>query len=241
MNNDQRPIVVCKKIHKFYGEGATRVEALRSVDLEINKGELRLLMGPSGSGKTTLISIIAGILTQDSGECLVDSVDINHLADRKKAHFRGKHIGFVFQSFNLIPMLTNEENISIPLLLHGSGRKEATEKAKQLLSDFGMADKIGYYPNQLSGGQQQRIAIARALAHEPEIIVCDEPTSFLDHATGEKIMELLKNLVVTKGLTLIVVTHDPRIVRFADRIDHLEDGMIVKQTNGADYRPQPRG
>lgn len=239
MNDDSRPIVVCKKVHKYYGEGATRVEALKSVDLEINKGELRLLMGPSGSGKTTLISIIAGILTQDRGECLVDNIDINHLADQEKAHFRGKHIGFVFQSFNLIPMLTNEENISIPLLLHGSGRKEATEKAKQLLSDFGMADKIGYHPNQLSGGQQQRIAIARALVHEPDIIVCDEPTSFLDHATGEKIMELLKNLVVTKGLTLIVVTHDLRIVRFADRIDHLEDGVIVKQTNGADYRPQP--
>lgn len=223
----QQPILICRKVHKFYGEGATRVEALRSVDLEINRGELRLLMGPSGSGKTTLISIIAGILTQDQGECLVHGIDLNHLPDREKTHYRGKHIGFVFQSFNLIPMLTNEENVAIPLLLLGESRNSAIEKAKVLLKEFGMEDKIGFFPPQLSGGQQQRVAIARSLVHEPEIIVCDEPTSFLDHITGEKIMELLRDLVRKKGLTLIVVTHDPRIVKFADKIDYLEDGRIA--------------
>lgn len=232
MNQTHEPIIVCKDITKVYGEGANRVRALNDVSLEINRGELRLLMGPSGSGKTTLISIIAGILTQTSGNCFINGIDLNTLSDKEKTHYRGKHIGFVFQSFNLIPMLTNEENISIPLLLQGMSRKESLDKAKAMLKEIGMEDKIGYHPTELSGGQQQRIAIARALVNEPQIIVCDEPTSFLDHITGAKIMELLKNLVKEKNLTLIVVTHDPRIVKYADSIDYLEDGKIVKRTNG---------
>lgn len=229
MNKQPQPAIVCKNIHKFYGEGTSRIEALRGVDLIINKGELRLLMGPSGSGKTTLISIISGILTQDSGECLLNNINLNHLPDREKTAYRGNHIGFVFQIFNLIPSLTIEENISIPLLLNGVPRKEACERADEILKEFGMGDKIGVFPRELSGGQQQRVAIARAIAHNPEFIVCDEPTSFLDHETGTKIMELLKEMVIKKGLTLIVVTHDPRIVRFADKIDYLEDGRIVSK------------
>lgn len=225
----ENPAILCKEVHKYYGEGASRVEALRGIDLEIKKGELSLLMGPSGSGKTTLISIIAGILTHDSGTCLVDNVDLNHLPDKEKTHYRGTNIGFVFQIFNLIPMLTNEENISIPLLLNGVPKKEALDRSRQLLSEVGMADKIGAFPPDLSGGQQQRVAIARGMVHNPHLIVCDEPTSFLDHTTGIKIMELLKGMVVKKGMTLVVVTHDPRIVGFADRIHYLEDGRIVKQ------------
>jgi putative ABC transport system ATP-binding protein len=226
-NNQNIPTVVCKNIVKFYGEGANRVEALKNVNLEIHRGELRLLMGPSGSGKTTLISIIAGILTQDRGQCLINGIDLNSLSDQEKTHYRGDNIGFVFQVFNLIPMLTNEENISLPLLIQGVPRKEATERAKTLLTELGMGDKIGFFPKQLSGGQQQRIAIARALIHNPQIVVCDEPTSFLDHVTGGKIMELLRELVRKKNITLIVVTHDPRIVEYADKIDRLEDGQIV--------------
>jgi putative ABC transport system ATP-binding protein len=225
--NKNSPTVICRNISKFYGEGANRVEALKNVDLEINRGELRLLMGPSGSGKTTLISIIAGILTQDKGECLINGIDLNRLSDKEKTHYRGNNIGFVFQVFNLIPMLTNEENISLPLLIQGFPRQEATERAKVLLAELGMGDKIGFFPKQLSGGQQQRIAIARALIHNPQIVVCDEPTSFLDHVTGGKIMELLRELVRKKNITLIVVTHDPRIVEYADKIDRLEDGQIV--------------
>lgn len=227
MNNQSNPAIICKNIHKSFGEGTSRIEALRGIDLTINKGELRLLMGPSGSGKTTLISIIAGILTQDSGECLVDTIDINHLSDQKKAHYRGSHIGFVFQVFNLIPTLKVEENVSIPLILNGIPRKEAAEKAKDLLKEVNLGDKIGVYPRNLSGGQQQRVAIARAIAHKPQLIVCDEPTSFLDHENGMKIMELLKEMTTKKGLTLIVVTHDPRIMKFADKIDTLEDGKII--------------
>lgn len=227
MNNSTNPVILCKNLYKTYGKGATRTEALKGVDLSVNKGELRLLMGPSGSGKTTLISIIAGILTQDSGECLINNVDLNHFSDKKKTHYRGTHIGFVFQLFNFIPSLKVEENISIPLLLNGYSRSEANERAKDLLQEFGMVEKFGAYPRDLSGGQLQRVAIARSLAHNPELIVCDEPTSFLDHENGLKIMQLLKKLVVTKQITLIVVTHDPRIIEFADKIDYLEDGKIV--------------
>lgn len=227
MNSQDYPAVFCKDIHKFYGEKATRIEALRGVDLTIHSGELRMLMGPSGSGKTTLISVIAGILTHDVGECLVNNVDLNHLSDEEKTRYRASHIGFVFQTFNLIPMLTNEENISIPLLLNGIHKEEALQKSKQIMIELDLENKIGLYPTQLSGGQQQRIAIGRALVHNPPLIVCDEPTSFLDYHTGQKIMELLKEIVQKKKVTVIVVTHDPRIVSYADKIDQLEDGRIV--------------
>lgn len=237
-NPPPEPIIVCKQISKFYGEDTNRVTALKGVDLTVNKGELRLLMGPSGSGKTTLISIIAGILTQSEGECLVNNIHLNHLPDEAKTIYRGKHIGFVFQIFNLVPMITIEENIAIPLLLQNISRSEALEKSKHLLKELGMADKIGSYPKQLSGGQQQRVAIARSMVHEPEIIVCDEPTSFLDHVTGHMIMELLQKLVKSKNMSCIVVTHDARIEQFADKIDYLEDGAIRRSTppNGAIIR-----
>jgi putative ABC transport system ATP-binding protein len=227
MDNEEKPEIICNNIVKTFGEGENRVEALRGVTLKVNSGELRLLMGPSGSGKTTLISVIAGMMTQDSGECLVKGVDINHLPDTKRTHFRGWNIGFVFQIFRLLPVITVEENISIPLLINGVQRKEALERSKQVLTELDMEDKIGCYPPQLSGGQQQRVAIARALVHNPQLIVCDEPTSFLDHVTGMKIMELLQHLVQKNRITLLVVTHDPRIVQFADKIDYLEDGRIV--------------
>lgn len=222
------PAVICKDIYKFYGKGETRVEALRGVDLIVNRGELRMLMGPSGSGKTTLISIIAGILTQTSGECILDSVNLNRLSDEEKTNYRKNHIGFVFQLFNLIPTINIAENISIPLLLNGIERKEAYQKVKELLTEFNMVEKIDAYPRELSGGQQQRVAIARAIIHNPHLVVCDEPTSFLDHETGIVIMQILKKMVAEKNLTLIVVTHDPRIIEFADKIDHMEDGKIVE-------------
>lgn len=230
MDKPANPIIICKNVRKYYGQGAARVEALRGVDLTINSGELRLLMGPSGSGKTTLISIISGILTQDEGECLVDNINLNKLPDQERTRYRGQHFGFVYQAFNLIPMIAVEENIAIPLLIQGISRTEALERAKTLLKEFGMADKIGSLPKDLSGGQQQRIAIARAMINAPQFIVCDEPTSFLDHVTGIKIMELLKDMSVKKGITLIIVTHDPRIVQFADKIDYLEDGKIVSHS-----------
>jgi putative ABC transport system ATP-binding protein len=159
----QLPAVVCKNIEKSFGEGESKVFALRGVDLTINAGELLMLMGPSGSGKTTLISIIAGILTQTSGECLISGQDINHKPDGEKTYYRGIHIGFVFQAFNLIPMLTCAENVAIPLLLRHVDKKVAEEKAKEALVQVGIGDKANISPRDLSGGQQQRVAIARAM------------------------------------------------------------------------------
>ena len=192
-----------------------------------------MLMGPSGSGKTTLISIIAGILTQTEGQCTVFNLDINHLPDADKTRYRGKHIGFVFQIFNLIPMLTCLENVAIPLLLFGMDRQTAEAKAAKMLTDVGIGDKANISPTDLSGGQQQRVVIARAMVHDPDLIVCDEPTSFLDHQSGMKIMELLRAIVTNQKKTLVVVTHDPRIVSFADRIANMDDGRIISnETNG---------
>jgi putative ABC transport system ATP-binding protein len=219
--------VLCKNLKKTYGSGTTAVEALRGIDLEVHKGELLMLMGPSGSGKTTLISVIAGILTQTEGKCLISNLDLNHMSDKEKTHYRGKHIGFVFQAFNLIPMLTSAENVAIPLLLLGEDRAAALKKAKELLTSVGIPEKENVSPAELSGGQQQRVAIARAMIHNPDLIVCDEPTSFLDHETGMKVMELLRTIVDKSGKTLIVVSHDLRIKDFADRIVLLEDGKIV--------------
>lgn len=186
-----------------------------------------MLVGPSGSGKTTLVSIIAGILTQTSGECLINNIDLNHLSDRDKTHYRGKNIGFVFQAFNLIPTLTCEENISVPLIILGIPREEALARAKKLLAEVGMEEKIGKMPPDLSGGQQQRVAIARSMIHDPSIIVCDEPTSALDNVSGHKVMQLLREMVEKKGITLIVITHDSRILEFADSINYIEDGRIL--------------
>lgn len=232
MPNENNIVIVCKDIKKFFGEGTARVEALRGVNLEVKKGELLLLMGPSGSGKTTLISVIAAILTQDEGECLVSNLNLNKMPDKEKTHYRGQHIGFVFQSFNLIPTLTAEENVAIPLLIQGVDRITAIKKANELLQKVGIPEKAHAYPPELSGGQQQRVAIARAVIHNPDLIVCDEPTSYLDHEMGMKVMELLKSVTNEHKKTLIVVTHDPRITSFADRIAHLEDGRIVNQEHG---------
>lgn len=228
---EEKPLaVVCRDIKKAFGEGSARVEALRGVNLEVKQGELLLLMGPSGSGKTTLISVIAGILTQDSGECMVSNLDLAHMPDREKTHYRGHHIGFVFQAFNLIPSLTCQENVSIPLIINGADRITAMQKAKELLERTGIPEKADAFPAQLSGGQQQRVAIARSMIHGPNLIVCDEPTSFLDHVTGAKVMELLRSISAERGTTLIVVSHDIRITQYADRIAHLEDGRIVNHS-----------
>lgn len=219
--------VTCRNLKKTYGEGPSSVEALRGIDLDVKDGELLMLMGPSGSGKTTLISIISGILSQTDGECKVGDVEWTKLSPLEQAKFRGTRVGFVFQTFNLIPMLTCTENIAIPLVLNGMDREKAEEKARQLLVEVGIGEKAEITPDLISGGQQQRVAIARGVIHDPDLIVCDEPTSYLDHETGLKIIKILRAIVKDRKKTLILVTHDARILEFADRIAKIEDGRII--------------
>lgn len=220
--------VTCRNITKSYGTGQATVRALRGIDLTVHEGELMMLVGPSGCGKTTLISVIAGVLDRDGGDCRVFGQDFEALSSSARVRYRGKTIGFVFQSFNLIPTLTIAENVAVPLLLQGVSRREAIDRAREILGKVGLGDRWRDSSSKLSGGQQQRVAISRAIVHEPKLIVCDEPTSALDHATGEKVMELLKGAAVGAGRSLIVVTHDNRIFHHADRIAHMDDGQIDK-------------
>lgn len=219
--------VRCKGVTKTYGTGSTEVHALNGVDLEIRAGEHMMLVGPSGSGKTTLISIIAGVLEQDRGTCLVFDHDFSRMNHYEKTQYRGRNIGFVFQMFNLIPALSAVENVAVPLLIQGVKRREAISRAREILDRVGLGDRSFSRPEELSGGQQQRIAIARAIIHNPKLIVCDEPTSALDHETGHKVMELLREVAVGTDRALVVVTHDARIFEFADRIAKMDDGRIT--------------
>ncbi len=221
-----QPVVICKGIQKEFGAGADAVQALRGIDVEINQGELFMLVGPSGCGKTTLISIIAGIMNQTKGECLVLEENVSVMSSAAKVKFRAKNIGFVFQTFNLLPSLTAAENVAIPLFILGESKKAAVKKAHDLLDHVGLKDRGISLPSELSGGQQQRVAIARALIHNPKIIVCDEPTSALDHETGANVMEMMQKLSKEHGTTLIIVTHDNRIFHYADRIGEIDDGYI---------------
>jgi putative ABC transport system ATP-binding protein len=219
--------VSCRRITKSFIAGPTKVLALRGVDLEVRMGELLMLVGPSGCGKTTLISVIAGILDHDEGDCIVFQQDLRALGQGRKTRFRGQNVGFVFQAYNLLPTLTAAENVAVPLLLLGASRAKAISGAKEMLLKVGLEDKLRSLPSQLSGGQQQRVAIARALVHEPRLIVCDEPTSALDHDTGRRVMEVLRQTALSSDRALIIVTHDNRIFNFADRIARMDDGRIT--------------
>jgi putative ABC transport system ATP-binding protein len=225
-NEPNVPAVHCAGITKTYGGGSNSVRALRGVDLDVNPGELLMLVGPSGCGKTTLISIIAGILDYDDGHCTLYGDDIAHLKKKERALYRGKNVGFVFQAFNLVPALSAAENVAVPLLINGIKTDEALTRAANSLSVVDLQGREASFPAQLSGGQQQRVAIARALVHNPRIVVCDEPTSALDHDTGTQVMQVLRGL--TGERALIIVTHDARIFEYADRIAYMDDGRIVK-------------
>ena len=224
--------VRCRGITKSYGTGDAKGTALRGVDLDIRLGELLMLVGPSGCGKTTLISVLAAILDQDDGEFVVLGKDVRRLGARARARFRGQTIGFVFQQFNLLPTLTAVENVAVPLLINGTPRKGALERAAEVLEAVGLGARVKSLPSQLSGGQQQRVAIARALVHEPQLIVCDEPTSALDHETGHNVMELMRRVATGPDRALVVVTHDARIFEFADRIARMDDGHILEVVAG---------
>jgi putative ABC transport system ATP-binding protein len=220
--------VVCRGVTKEFGDGDAKVQALRGVDMDVYSGQMTLLVGPSGCGKTTLISIIAGLLDPTDGEVDVLGQDLRQLRGSRLVNFRGAHIGFVFQQYNLLPSLTAAENAAVPLLIAGKPRRAAVARASAILEAVGIADKINALPSELSGGQQQRVAIARALVHEPKLLVCDEPTAALDAHSGQTVMELLRRVAVQPGRAVIVVTHDNRVFRFGDRIIRMSDGRIER-------------
>ena len=207
--------------------GEARVAALRDVSLDVAAGEAVMLMGPSGCGKTTLLSIIATLLDADQGKVSIAGTDVGALGRKPRTALRAAKLGFVFQSFNLLPALTARENVSIPLLLAGFPRARAEGAAGEALDAVGLGERLDHLPGQLSGGQQQRVAIARAIVHKPAILLCDEPTSALDHEAGQQVMGVLRSQMRALGAALLVVTHDPRIEPFADRVVRMEDGQVV--------------
>jgi putative ABC transport system ATP-binding protein len=234
------PGVSCRNVRKHFGSGEARVQALRGVDFETRFGELSFLVGPSGCGKTTLISIIAGLLDRSEGELSVLGARMDELSPSQRVLFRRQNLGFIFQQFNLLPALTAAENVAVPLIAAGTPRRRAVDRAGALLSQLGLGSRLNALPLTLSGGQQQRVAIARALIHEPRLVVCDEPTAALDHASGEAVMQLLAANAVRPGRTVIVVTHDTRVFHYAHSIAHMDDGRIVNVTRPARSQ-QPAG
>ena len=220
--------VHCRGLEKEFGSGQARVLALRRVDFDVRFGETTFLVGPSGCGKTTLLSVVAGLLDSSGGEVELFGENVESFRPDQRILFRRNNLGFVFQQYNLLPALTAAENAAVPLLAAGMNRSEAVAQAKELLVRLGLENRLDTLPSTLSGGQQQRVALARALVHEPRLILCDEPTAALDHATGEAVMELLVSTAVQPDRAVIVVTHDTRVFHFADTIAHMDDGRILK-------------
>jgi putative ABC transport system ATP-binding protein len=220
------PIVTIRNLSKIYAQGEIQVTALDNISLNITMGEFLTLMGPSGSGKSTLLHIIAGVDRPTSGECLVQGVDVTKLNESQLADWRNHNVGFVFQTFNLIPVLTAQENVELPLLLTRLDRAQRRRQVATALELVGLADRGKHLPRQLSGGQEQRVAIARALVTDPALIVADEPTGNLDSHSAQEVLGALQSLRQDAGKTIIMVTHDPKAAAFGSRSIHLEKGEL---------------
>ena len=238
-NNLDGVAVKTSTVCKGFGSGETRTEVLKEVNFEARLGELLLLVGPSGCGKTTLLSVIAGTLTVDRGEVVAFNAPLHTMDKKAVTRFRAENIGFIFQQYNLIPTLNCIENVSVPLRIQGATAAVAEKRAAEVLEQVGLGTRMHHRPNMLSGGQQQRVAIARALVHDPKLIICDEPTAALDSENGAKVMEILKNVAAKPDRCVIIVTHDNRIFKYADRMTFMEDGRIDHtETNGAQAHAQ---
>jgi putative ABC transport system ATP-binding protein len=220
-------MVLIRELTKIYRQGDINVTALNRISLDIGRGEFLVLMGPSGSGKSTLLHIIAGIDRPTSGECLVQDVAVTRLNESELADWRNQHVGFVFQTFNLIPVLTAQENVELPLLLTQLDRHQRRRQVELALELVGLTDRRHHLPRQLSGGQEQRVAIARALVTDPSLIVADEPTGNLDSQSAHEVLEILQKLREGAGKTVIMVTHDPKAAAFGSRSVHLEKGELT--------------
>jgi putative ABC transport system ATP-binding protein len=219
-------VIEARRVTKAYGEGESEVHALRGVDLAVRQGEFLAIMGPSGSGKSTLLNLLGGIESPSGGQILLEGVDLSAMDDDARTLIRRRRIGLVFQSFNLLPAFTAQENVGIPLLLDGVGQAELQRRAEEMLELVGMAHRGRHVPGTLSGGEQQRLAIARALVIRPAIVLADEPTGNLDSAAGSQVTTLLRQLVNDRRQTVIMVTHDAAVAERADRIVWLRDGQV---------------
>jgi putative ABC transport system ATP-binding protein len=226
--NGHQLAVHVEGVTKAFGTGNAKTHALKGVDFNARQGELLMIVGPSGCGKTTLLSVVAGTLEFDSGEVDVFGHALHQMRRAEITRFRKRHVGFIFQQFNLIPTLSVVENVSVPLLINGVKRRSAETRSAALLAEVGLVGRERDFPGNLSGGQQQRVAIARALVHEPRLLICDEPTSALDRETGGHIMELLRSVARKPDRCVIVVTHDPRVFKYADRMTEMEDGRVQR-------------
>jgi putative ABC transport system ATP-binding protein len=222
---DMRDILVAHTVRKVYRTGAETVEALKDVSISIAHGDFIAVMGPSGSGKTTFLNCLSGLDEIDAGDVLVEGQDVHKMSDAKRSRYRARKMGFIFQSFNLIPVFTSVENVELPLLLAGASPSEARGRAEETLERVGLGERKNHRPNELSGGEQQRVTIARALAGKPAIVWADEPTGNLDTETAWSVMDLLKDLN-EDGLTIVLVTHDPAIGEVAGRMVKMRDGAI---------------
>lgn len=233
MSTVTRDAVQMRGVDKYFGEGDARTHVLKTTDFDAPLGELVMLVGPSGCGKTTLLSVLAGTLNADGGQVSVFGERIDQMKAAALTRFRAQNIGFIFQQFNLIPTLTAAENVSVPLLIQGKSNAVALKRARDVLERVGLGHKAGERPSKLSGGQQQRVAIARALVHEPRLLICDEPTSALDRENGTLVMQLLRDVARSADRTVIIVTHDSRIYRYADRMAEMEDGRVFRTLDSA--------
>jgi putative ABC transport system ATP-binding protein len=224
-----RPLVELRRLTKIYREGDRERIVLREVDAAIHPGELVVVVGRSGSGKSTLLNLIGGIDRPTAGEVVVDGVVLTRVSEEARTRFRRRHLGFVFQFFNLIPTLTVEENLRLPLELNGRGGPAARDAARALLSEVGLADRGEAFPERLSGGEQQRVAVARALVHDPALVLADEPTGNLDLETGRQVLDLLDRLTRRAGKTMVMATHSTELLGLADRLLTIHDGHLVER------------
>ncbi|NUQ62053.1 MAG: ABC transporter ATP-binding protein [Pirellulales bacterium] len=234
-------VLETRKLKKAFGEGHARVEALKGVDLAVRRGEMLAIMGRSGSGKSTLLSMLGGMDLPTDGQVLLEGQDLATLNDDQRTLMRRERIGFIFQQFNLLPILTAEENVALPLELGGLSADEARRRAAAMLNLVEMSERRDHVPSALSGGEQQRVAVARALVIEPAILLADEPTGNLDSATGQRVVAMLRSLVDDRGQTIVLVTHDPEVAAQADRVVHLRDGLIEHDDLPAAITPTEAG
>ncbi|MBO5037490.1 MAG: ABC transporter ATP-binding protein [Clostridia bacterium] len=229
-----QPVIKVENLKKIYKLGTESVTALGGVDLEINKGEICFLVGTSGSGKSTLLNMIAGLEKPTSGTVVLNGTHIEKMNERKLAVFRQKNLGFVFQSYNLLPTMTAQENVAMPLMFSGKKQSVRDKKAKAMLLAVGLGARLRHKPTQMSGGQQQRVAIARAFVSDPPIILADEPTGNLDSSTTVEVMNMIVDLVRKNNQTLVVVTHEPELAVYGDKVVHIKDGMIERMEINSD-------